>query len=49
MATYFRQGDFVGGICAAVEQVGEKLKAFFPFVSDDANELPDEISYGKDR
>ncbi|HMO38262.1 MAG TPA: TPM domain-containing protein [Saprospiraceae bacterium] len=49
IATYFRQGDFAGGICAAVEQVGEKLKAFFPFQSDDTNELPDEISYGKDR
>lgn len=42
---YFRQGAFCDGICTVIEQVGEKLKAFFPYESDDINELPDQISY----
>jgi uncharacterized membrane protein len=45
MLGYFRQGAFAQGICAAIEQVGEKLKEFFPFQADDTNELPDDISY----
>mgnify|MGYP006272754749 FL=1 len=45
MQAHFRQGDFAGGICKAIEQVGEKLKAHFPYQSDDENELPDETSY----
>ncbi len=43
---HFRQGAFCEGVCKAVEQVGEKLKTYFPVKSDDINELPDEISYG---
>lgn len=42
---YFRKGAFTDGICLAIAQVGEKLKAYFPFQEDDTNELPDEISY----
>lgn len=42
---HFRQGAFTAGICLAIKQVGEKLKAHFPFQHDDTNELPDEISY----
>lgn len=45
MQEHFRRGAFAEGICAAVEQVGEKLQAFFPYQQDDANELPDDISY----
>jgi len=26
---------------------GEKLKEFFPYKADDVNELPDDISFGK--
>ncbi len=47
--THFRQGAFAEGICQAIEQVGEKLKVHFPYQTDDDNELPDEISYSKDR
>ncbi|MEM6769976.1 MAG: TPM domain-containing protein [Bacteroidota bacterium] len=46
MQQYFRRGDFAGGIALAIEQVGAKLKQFFPYQEDDVNELPDEISYG---
>lgn len=42
---HFRQGDFAAGVCAALDRIGEKLKAFFPYRSDDRNELPDELSY----
>ena len=46
MQHHFRQGKFADGIALAVEQVGAKLKQFFPKQSDDENELPDDISYG---
>ncbi len=42
----FRRGDFTGGLETAIQQVGAKLKQFFPYQTDDINELPDEISYG---
>lgn len=45
MANAFRKGDFAGGLEMAIEKVGEKLKVFFPYTSDDVNEQPDEISF----
>ncbi|MCB0579592.1 MAG: TPM domain-containing protein [Phaeodactylibacter sp.] len=45
MQECFRRGAFAEGICKAIEQVGEKLKAYFPYQQDDTNELPDDISY----
>ncbi|MCB0547930.1 MAG: TPM domain-containing protein [Phaeodactylibacter sp.] len=45
MQEYFRRGAFAEGVCKAIEQVGEKLKDYFPFQQDDTNELPDDISY----
>lgn len=45
MLSHFKHGAFADGICAAIAQVGDKLKAHFPYQSDDENELPDEISY----
>lgn len=43
---HFRKGEFAEGIALAIQQVGAKLKQFFPYQADDVNELPDEISYG---
>ncbi len=46
---YFRQHLFVEGLVLAIEQVGEKLKRFFPVLpgeTDNPNELSDDISYG---
>ncbi|MEL7222170.1 MAG: TPM domain-containing protein [Bacteroidota bacterium] len=43
---YFREGHFCAGLVAAIDQIGTKLKAFFPLQEDDQNELPDDISYG---
>ncbi len=45
MLSYFREEKFAEGIAAAIEQIGEKLRAHFPYQSDDQNELPDDISY----
>ncbi|MEZ4988310.1 MAG: TPM domain-containing protein [Saprospiraceae bacterium] len=45
LLSHFKKGDFCGGVVAVLLQIGEKLKAFFPGVPDDINELPDDISY----
>lgn len=45
MASEFRQGHFTEGLTAASLAVGKKLKEFFPYQSDDVNELPDDISF----
>ena len=36
---------FKEGICEAVITAGEQLKVYFPYQTDDVNELPDEISF----
>lgn len=47
MATNFKEGRYAEGLTMAVNAVGEKLKAYFPYQSDDVNEQPDEISFGE--
>lgn len=44
MTDRFKQGEFCEGISQGINQIGEKLKAYFPYRSDDVNELSDEIS-----
>ena len=46
MQRHFKRGEFVEGLSLAIQQIGAKLRQFFPYQSDDVNELPDEISYG---
>ena len=41
----FKKGDFVGGLCNAIERCGELLKQYFPYQSDDENELSNEVSF----
>lgn len=43
----FSEGHFAEGLAAAARMAGEKLKEYFPYSKDDVNELPDEISFGK--
>lgn len=44
MQTKFKQQDFVLGLCDGIKLSGEKLKQFFPYQSNDKNELSNEIS-----
>ncbi len=46
MVVHFKKADYAKGVIEGVDLVGEKLHEFFPYQSDDKNELPDEISYG---
>jgi len=46
MLSHFKKGEFSKGIELAIIEVGEKLKEFFPYESNDTNELSDEISKG---
>ena len=47
MATHFEKSEFVIGLSEGIESTGKQLKKHFPRHSDDINELPDEISFGK--
>lgn len=42
----FKNNAYKTGLIKGILNVGEKLKAFFPYQSDDINELPNEISRG---
>lgn len=46
MISYFLKGEFEKGMELAVLEVGKKLKKYFPYQSNDRNELSDEISKG---
>jgi uncharacterized membrane protein len=46
MAAEFKEGRFAEGLEQGIMRCGEKLKAYFPYQSDDINEIPDDISYG---
>jgi uncharacterized membrane protein len=35
-------------LCYAIRAAGEQLKKYFPRQPDDIDELPDDISFGKD-
>ena len=44
--THFKKGNFKEGIVEGVLQVGEELKAHFPWSESDEDELPNEVSKG---
>jgi len=46
MLSHFSKGEFAKGMELAILEVGKKLKDFFPYQSNDTNELSDEISKG---
>lgn len=46
MANHFKEGDFKQGLIDGILRAGEQLKKYFPYQSDDANELTNEISKG---
>lgn len=45
MLSHFKEGRFAEGLEQGIMRCGEKLKAYFPYQSDDINEISDEISY----
>lgn len=45
MVKKFKSGDICEGICEAVLAVGLQLKTYFPYQTDDKNELSDDISF----
>ncbi len=46
MAAQFKQGNFKQGLIDGIAQAGEQLKNYFPWQTDDTNELSNEISKG---
>lgn len=46
LTRYFQAGDFETGLSESILMIGDKLKEYFPFQTDDVNELSDDISYG---
>jgi uncharacterized membrane protein len=47
MLDFFRKEEFAEGLCYAIKATGEQLKKYFPRQQDDIDELPDDISFGK--
>ena len=47
MLEHFKEGEFAAGLNQGILLTGEALKEHFPYQSDDVNELPDDISFGK--
>lgn len=47
MLNHFRENEFAEGLIEAINLAGQQLKEHFPYMKDDVNELPDEISFGK--
>jgi uncharacterized membrane protein len=47
MIAHFKEGRIADGIVEGILDAGAQLKQFFPYQSNDINELNDDISYGK--
>jgi len=47
MRESFSKEDYCKGIANVIEMCGEVFSHHFKYTSDDVNELPDEISFGK--
>jgi uncharacterized membrane protein len=48
MEAHFKNSQFAEGLVTGIIMAGEQLKKNFPHQQDDVNELPNELSYGKD-
>ncbi len=45
MMNRFRENQFTQGLVEAITETGLQLKKYFPYKTDDVNELSDEISF----
>ena len=48
MLNQFREENFTEGLIEGISIIGSYLKKHYPYQTNDINELPDEISFGKD-
>ena len=48
MLNQFREGNFTDGLIEGITIIGRYLKKQYPYQTDDVNELPDEVSFGKE-
>lgn len=46
MLNEFKEERFAQGLTTGISMTGKALRKFFPYQSDDVNELPDDISFG---
>lgn len=46
MAAQFKKGQFKQGLIDGIAKAGDQLKTYFPWQTDDTNELSNEISKG---
>jgi len=46
MKIHFSKSEFLKGLQIVIGDVGTKLKQYFPYQSEDTNELSNEISFG---
>jgi len=47
MLEKFKAGEVAEGISVGIIEAGKQLKKYFPYLSDDLNELPDDIIFIK--
>jgi uncharacterized membrane protein len=47
MIKNFKEGKFTEGLSEGIKLAGEQLKKYYPYQSDDVNELSDDISFGE--
>lgn len=45
LRSHFASGNYVDGLRRGIELAGQQLKQYFPYASDDTNELTDDISF----
>lgn len=46
LRNHFIKEQFAEGLCVGISEAGKQLKKYFPYQSDDKNELSDDISFG---
>ncbi|MFW5724845.1 MAG: TPM domain-containing protein [Bacteroidota bacterium] len=49
MAKHFRDNEFTEGLVKGIAMAAEQLKKYFPWQKEDTNELPNDISFGKNQ